>query len=180
MAYEEQLHMLLSTCDKDQLNKYLTDDDSLDLLVKSIEQYQNIAAEKERLERENKEKAERNLKMEPMLNSLKAGIKQAIERFEKVKLEYLSLKESHDVQVANQASPMSLSGVSAQLDARATKAEEDTDRMAEDFFVTKAASNVVHTEDELNNFQRQFLEERTQAQLKKIKAEKMKELIQRK
>lgn len=68
---------------------------------------------------------------------------------------------------------MSLAGVLSALQAKAQRAEEDTDRAAEEFF----SSGRAHTDDELSVFQRQFLEDRTQAHLVKIKADKLKELL---
>jgi hypothetical protein len=52
--------------------------------------------------------------------------------------------------------------------------EETTDREADEFF---CSMNTLRTDEELNIFQKKFIEDRTQAHLKKIKSEKMKELL---
>jgi hypothetical protein len=172
MQNEEQLIVILNNCDKEQLNKYLSDDDALDLLVKSIEQYQTISNEKDNLDKTNKNLAEKNLKLEPKLESLKTNLQTSIINFEKVKLEYISLKEAYDKQL-NLCNSTSFGSISNSLNLRAIKAEEETDKMAENYF---NAAYSIHTEEELNNFQKLFLEERALAHVKKIKAEKMRDL----
>ncbi|CAF0998688.1 unnamed protein product [Brachionus calyciflorus] len=155
MNFDEHLHQILNSCDKDQLNKYLNDEEQTDLLVKSMEYYQQLLKDKENLQNRNKLIAESNLRLEPVLNNVKTQLKQAISEFEEAKTEYLLLKETHDAQsLANE--------------------EEESDNQADKFF---CSYNVQHNDEELNNFQRQFLEERTQVHLKKIKADKLKELL---
>lgn len=175
MSFEDQLYSILSNCDKDQLNKYMNDDEAADLLVASFEQYQELVAEKEHLEKLNKSTAERNLELEPTLENLKLKLRQAIGSFEKAKQEYLSLREASEMSAAD-GSNMSLSSISTALENRAQRDEEETDRQADEFF---CVMNSLKSEEELNNFQRQFLEARALAHIKKIKAEKMKELTSR-
>lgn len=173
MNFEEQLLQILNSCDKDQLNKYLNDDESADLLVKSMEMYQKLLKDKEDLQTKNRQMAESNLKLEPVLNNLKSQLKEKITDFEQVKKEYLSAKEFYEAHsFAN--SENSLKSIYNSLRQSAIKEEEKSDETADQFF---CSYNVQHTDEELNNFQRQFLEERTQVHLKKIKADKLKELL---
>jgi hypothetical protein len=174
MNFEEQLALVLNGCDKDQLNKYLNDEESSDLLVKSLDYYQSLVSEKDRLQIENRQIAESNLNKEPILENLKKQLAETINEFEKSKTQYLSLKESIDAQAAV-GGDMSLNGILNVLKANAVRAEEDTDKSADDFFCE--TNGVTHTDEELNIFQKQFLENRTQAHIIKIKAEKMDELL---
>ena len=174
MSFEDQLAFTLNGCDKDQLNKYLNDEDSADLLVKSLDQYQSLVNEKDRLQDENKKMAESNLNKEPILDKLKLRLAATIQDFEQTKSQYISLKERNDAQAAV-GGDMSLNGIHNILKANAVKAEEETDKSAEEFFCE--TNGVIHTEEELNMFQKQFLENRTQAHIIKIKAEKMSELL---
>ena len=176
MSFDDQLFSILNYCDKDQLNKYLNDDDAVDVLVKSMEQYQELINEKEKLEKSNKELAEANLNVEPVLEALKYKLKTAINEFHSAKSELLSLKEAFEIQQKSDGL-MSLNAISTALQTRASKAEEETDKQADEFFCQM--NGMLHGEEELNNFQRQFLEARTLAHIKKIKAEKMKELLKR-
>lgn len=59
---DKQLLAILEGCDKDQLNKYLNDDESADILLKSLDEYQDLLKEKENLQSTNKKLAESNLK----------------------------------------------------------------------------------------------------------------------
>lgn len=173
MNFEEQLHQILNGCDKDQLNNFLNDDESADLLVKSMEQYQKLLKDKDELKAKNRFLAESNLKLEPVLNNLKAQLTQKIAEFEQVRKDYSSAKEFYEAHLFSD-SEVSLNSIYNSLKQNAIKDEEKSDNSADQFF---CSYNVQHSDDELNNFQRQFLEERTQIHLKKIKAEKLKELL---
>jgi hypothetical protein len=174
MSIESQLKAILNGCDKEQLNKYLNDEDASDLLVKSLDQFQALVSEKESLQLANKKLAESNLNKEPVLDKIKQDLTQAISEFEKTKREYTSLKETYDA-VGAVGGDMSLQSIYNALQTAAQRSEEDTEKMAEDFFCSMSTG--MHTEEELNMFQKKFLEARTQAHLQKIKADKMKELL---
>ena len=173
MSTEAQLNAILSNCDKDQLNKYLNNDDELEILIKSLDQYQSLSNEKENMHLANKNLSESNLAKQPKLEQARQRLANAIQDFDEARKEYLTVKDSYDaVNAVN--GDMSLGSVYNLLQSSATKAEEETDQRADDFFCNTSS---MHTEDEVNQFQRQFLEARTQAHIKKIKAEKMKELL---
>jgi ESCRT-I complex subunit VPS37 len=173
MDDQAKLLSILSNCEKDQLNIYLNEEDSIEALIKSLESYQELVSAKENLHQLNKQIAEANLAKEPLLDQLKQKLTEAITQFEDAKAAYRAVKEAFDAQQSVNGD-MSLQGVLSQLQASAEKAEDESDMEAAEFFSNFSSS---HSEEELNNFQRQFLEKRTQAHLKKIKAEKMKELL---
>jgi ESCRT-I complex subunit VPS37 len=170
---DEQFRAILYNADKDQLNKYLNDEEACESLCKSSNEYKSLLNEKESLQQANKKLAESNLNKEPVLERVKKELTESIKEFEKSKQEYASLKETYDAVGA--VGDMSLSSIYNALVADAIKCEEETDRQADEFFCSMSGS--MHTEEELNAFQKKFLESRTQAHLKKIKAEKMKELL---
>jgi hypothetical protein len=168
------LSSILNNCDKDQLNKYLNDDESLDLLVENLNIYQIMQNEKSNLTNINRTLAKGNLNKQPEVEQLKQRLASALEELDRVKNEYLNLIGSYSSSNSLHTPDMSLETVYTLLDASANKAEEETDKLAEDFFLSDSGQ---HTEDELNQIQKLFLELRTNAHLKKIKADKMKELL---
>jgi ESCRT-I complex subunit VPS37 len=172
-SYDYQLNSILSTIDKDQLTKYINDEAALDQLVKSLDQYQALIKEKEKIQHNNKNLAESNLNKEPVLQQLRTELSDAMREFDQAKKEFVSLKETYDVQMGASGN-VSLESLLNLLQTDAAKAEEDTEKSADDFF---SDYNNMRTEEELNMFQKQFLDNRAQAYMKKIKAEKMKELI---
>lgn len=173
MNITDNLEAALSNCDKEQLNLYLNDEESLESLVKSMDQYQELVSAKERLQQSNRILAQANLNKEGEINSVKAKLEEAIKEFEEAKSNYMEVKDTFDAQQAVNGD-MSLDSVFSRLQSSASKAEETSDMQADDFF-TKF--NSFYNDDELNAFQRQFLDERTKAHILKIKAEKMKELL---
>ena len=173
MSYEGQLRAILNSCDNDQLEKYLNEPDAVDTLIQSMDSYNNITSEKTMLAQENQSLAETNLHKEPLLEELKMKLRQAIDEFQEAKQEYVSVRETYEAQKAA-GDDLSLPAILSQLQMSASRSEEDTDKLADDFF---CASTSTHTDEELNLFQRQFLEQRTQAHIIKIKAEKMKEQL---
>jgi ESCRT-I complex subunit VPS37 len=173
MSLDAQLNAILTSCDKDQLNKYLNDEESLDILVKSLDQYQSLLNEKENMQLANKNLSESNLGKQPKLDKAKLKLATAIQEFEEARKEYATTKETYDA-VNTVNGDMPLESVYNLLQTDAVKSEEDSDQKADDFF---CQTSVLHTEEEVNLFQRQFLDYRTQSHIKKIKAEKMKELL---
>lgn len=174
MNLDDQLLGILKQCDKEQLNKYMEDDEACDVLIKSLDQYQSLLNEKENLEHMNRSMAQSNLELKPVLESQKAKLRDEIEQFERARKEYLDVKDAYEAQMSGQDN-MSSSSIYNSLHTAAQRAEEETDKMADEFFSNTSAG--LHAEEELSLFQKQFLEARTQAHLMKIKAEKLKELI---
>lgn len=170
---EGQLSGILEICDKDQLNKYLNDEGAVEVLIKTFDQYQSLVHEKENLKQTNRILAEANLAKQPELEQAKQRLKMSMDEFESARKEYMSARDAYEaVNAVN--GDMSLQSVLNLLHMSAQKAEEETDKSADDFFCEFTS---MHTEEEVNLFQRQFLENRTLAHVKKIKADKMKELL---
>ena len=173
MGFEEQLSATLNSCDPKQLNKYLTENEALDILVTSMDQFHNLTSEKENLQEKNRKIAEENLSKKTVLDDLRVQLTQTIKELEKSKDEYFQLLTNHNEISVHQ--DMSLETIYTILQTSATKSEEETDKLAEDFFLQDDSKQ--YNDDELNQFQKLFIESRTQSHLKKIKAEKLKELL---
>lgn len=174
-SLDDHLNSQLNACSSEQLNKYLDDDDSLDILIKSWPQYQSLLTEKENLQAQNKRIAQENINKEPILDSVKTRLLQALKDFDIAKSEYTAKREAQKSLQSSNGGDMSLETIYSLLLSSSSKAEEETDRMADDFFNNYLGT---HTDEELSIFQKQFIELRTQAHIKKIKAEKMKELME--
>lgn len=172
MSLEDHLHSVLDACDTRQLNKYLTEDESMNTLVENLEQIHVYKNEKNELEIKNRQLAESNLSKKDTIEDLKQQLLNAITELEQAKDDYFKLLTSHN-QTAD-SSDMPLEGIYTVLQTSATKNEEETDQQAEDFFLNESK---VYTDEELNQFQKYFLENRANAHMKKIKAEKLKELL---
>ena len=173
MGFEEQLFATLKACEGKQLDKYLVEDDALDILVTSMDQFHMLNSEKESLQEKNRKLAEENLDKKSTLNDLRAKLTQSIKELEYSKDEYFQLMTNHNEVSIHQ--DMSLEAIYTILQTSATKSEEETDKMAEEFFSLDDTKQ--YNDDELNQFQKLFLESRAQSHLKKIKADKLKELL---
>ncbi len=174
MNVEEELSAILNFCDKDQLDKYLNDADATDTLLKSLNSYRMLENEKVTLEDLNRRLAESNLNKKPLIETKREELMNQIKAFDEAKSEYAIIKEKYDAYMATSGNETSLPALYNQLHTSAMREEELTDREADEFFCTM---NTLRTDEELNIFQKKFIEDRTQAHLKKIKAEKMKELL---
>lgn len=170
---EEQFSAILNSFEKDQLNKYINDEEALEVLIKTLDQHQAGVRNKENLKQANKLLAESNLKKQPELDEAKLKLSNAVHEFEAARKEYMETRDAYEA-VCAVGGNMSLQSIYNLLQTSSQKAEEETDKSADDFF---CEYNAMHTEEEINLFQKQFLENRTQAHIKKIKAEKMKELL---
>ena len=171
---DQQILAILQDCSDDMLRKYISNDSECDVLIKTLESYQSLVSDRQYLESTNRALAESNLNLQPKLEAAKAKLAADIEEFERAKSEYTGLRDTYEAQNTGGEGNLSIAGVLSTLQARAQRAEEDTDQQADEFF--SSSTSGAYTDDDLNVFQKQFLESRTQAHLVKIKAEKLKEL----
>lgn len=175
MSSEDQIRALLGNCSKEQLNAYLNDEESLRNLVSNLDTIKRLQQEKLDIERANKELAKTNLEKEPLVESLQEELKQALNELDRVKTDYFNLVSNHSSNQNDNLNDLSLEAVYTMLQTSANKAEEETEKMADEFFSNETSK--IYTDEELAQFHKIFLEQRTQAHLKKIKADKMKELL---
>jgi hypothetical protein len=172
--YEKQLSDTLNRCDTEQLNKYLNNKDELDILVKSLDMYQEVDKENDHIKMVNKQIAAATIGKEETINNCREELINAMKELEQARAEYIEVKNKYNLEIGGSQDHSSLQAIATLLQTSSQRAEEDTDKLADDYFTSISG---IHTDEELNNFQRQFLDLRTKAHIKKIKAEKIKELI---
>jgi hypothetical protein len=176
MTSEDQIRVLLSNCSKEQLNTYLNDETSLRNLIDNLDTIRKLQYEKYEIDRANKELAKTNLEKEPLIESLKEELTKALDDLDSAKADYYNLVSNYSSNTMNDnLNDLSLEAVYTMLQTSANKAEEETEQMADDFYSSESCK--INTDEELAQFHKLFLEQRIQAHLKKIKADKMKELL---
>ncbi|XP_013403239.1 vacuolar protein sorting-associated protein 37B [Lingula anatina] len=128
-------------------------------------QVKNIQVDREMLLASNKSLADYNLSKEPLLKEGREKLATLYEEVQRSKEVLLRDKE----QIDNQANSQSPDTVHALLQTEAAKSEEETEKMAEEFLDGSLS---------VDAFVQKFIGERTVAHLRRIKAEKMGELLQ--
>ncbi|XP_070500207.1 vacuolar protein sorting-associated protein 37B [Chironomus tepperi] len=154
----------LSYMSSDELREIFGDDDKLDERIDQI--LKPLENEKDVIITENRTLAESNLQKEPNLIELRSKINDLSEEFrnlsENVQTKLIQLKSK-----SNTSDPES---VLARLQACSAESEEKSDEIADEFFDSKLT---------IDEFLDQFKVTRTQMHLRKLKAEKMQELLRR-
>jgi len=148
----------------DELKALLNDDDKLSELIKDMPQAKHIATEKEMLLAQNKSIAQWNLSQEPKLRDAKAHLLDVFEQAEKLKAE---AEEKRD-QLNALTNQRSLDTTLALLQTAAAQAEEESEKIAEAF---------VNGETPADIFLVEFKAKRQLAHMRKLKAEKLYELM---
>ncbi|GAB6033665.1 hypothetical protein CHUAL_013725 [Chamberlinius hualienensis] len=155
---------LLYHMNNEELKKLLNDEVSLERLIKDLPQVKKFSTEKEMCMTTNKSLAEFNLSKEPQLRQTKQRLVETYERavevfknadMNKQKLEDLSRQSSADTTLAI-------------LQTAAAQSEEDSEKIAEKFLEGGA---------EIEAFLDEFQNKRKLAHLRRVKAEKMNELL---
>merc|ERR1711953_735143 len=151
---------------KDELNELLNNEDEMDDYIKSLDQIKNLYNEKEELMVANKSLAEYNLSQEPHLTAKKTKLtekhREAIELVSAVK-EAKSKLESKTGKIQ----PDSLYYL---LEVDASKAESESDEIVNQYL----DKTIENTDD----FLEQFLSLRKTMYMRRVKMDKMKEIIQ--
>jgi len=157
---------LIQHLDKEELQKLLDSTDKMDSMITDSRQVKSIVAEKETLLSCNRSLAEFNLAMQP---KLEAGKGQLVALHDAAKAE----RAAYDVNKAKLESfgqSTCLDTVLALLQTAAAQSEEKTEAMANDF---------VNGRLDATQFIEQYLPERQHAHTRRIKAEKMADLVNR-
>jgi ESCRT-I complex subunit VPS37 len=148
----------------DELREIFGDDDKLDERIDQI--LKPLENEKDVIITENRTLAESNLQKEPNLIELRSRINDLTEEFrnlsENVQTKLIQLKSKSNTSDAE--------SVLARLQACSAESEEKSDEIADEFF---------HSKLSIDEFLEKFKVERIQMNLRKLKAEKMQELIRR-
>eukprot|EP00092_Neocalanus_flemingeri_P012818 GFUD01013811.1.p1 GENE.GFUD01013811.1~~GFUD01013811.1.p1 ORF type:complete len:213 (-),score=105.17 GFUD01013811.1:115-753(-) len=151
----------------DQLKEVLNSEDKFEEFIKELPQMKALYGEKEMLLASNKSLAEYNLSQEPVMRECKASL---VEKYgtagklaEEVKTLQAELESS-----SGQVKPDTLLAL---LEAANQEAEEESETLMEDFLQDGGS-----VEQFLENYQ----EKRKLAHLRRIKVDKMKELLRKK
>ncbi|KAM4808232.1 vacuolar protein sorting-associated protein 37B [Rhinophrynus dorsalis] len=147
-----------------QLNELLEDNEKLGQMAQEMDEAQNIQLNKEMTLAGNRSLAEENLLYQPKLESLKATLTQKYQELQ-------SLMESHQLKTTKldkQSVNASLETLLALLQAEGAKIEEETENMAENF---------LDGDIQLDSFIDEYLNKRKLAHLRRVKIEKMQEMV---
>ncbi|KAG5682335.1 hypothetical protein PVAND_011694 [Polypedilum vanderplanki] len=154
----------LYSLSSDELREIFGDDDKLDQRIDEI--LKSLENEKDVIITENRTLAESNLEKEPLLIEARSRINDLTEEFRNLS-ENVQLKLT---QIKSKASTTDPESVLARLQALAAESEEQSEKIADELF-----ENNLSTEE----FLEQFKASRTIMHLRKLKAEKMQELLRR-
>lgn len=156
---------LLQHLDRDELRALLENENKLDELVQDLVQVKQIQQDREMMLASNKSLAEYNLEMRPQFEDLKQTIAKNYVEISQLKTTLAEDIGNLDMIINNQ----SLETILALVQTEAATMEEESEKLAEDYLDKKS---------ETEQFLDEYIPKRTQAHLKRVKAEKMSELIQ--
>ncbi|XP_005110858.1 vacuolar protein sorting-associated protein 37B [Aplysia californica] len=155
---------LLQHLDKNELQHLLENDSKLQDLVDDLPQVKSMQVEHDNLIATNKSLAEYNLSLQPRIEDLKQYVAGEYEKVNALKTDLASHKATLDTYVGRQ----SLDTLHALLQTETAKSEEESEELADKF-----CSKDVDAED----FMTEYLPKRTVAHLRRIKSERLAELI---
>ncbi|KFM81748.1 Vacuolar protein sorting-associated protein 37B, partial [Stegodyphus mimosarum] len=148
----------------DELKQLLNDDERLESMIKDLQQVKKAESEREMLLASNKSLAEYNLSKEPVLNELRSKICEEAEELKSLKESVESKKQKLD----DLTRQMSLDTTLALLQAAAAESEEESEAISENF---------LSGEIQVDAFLESYLNKRKLTHLRRVKAEKMAELL---
>ncbi|EFN81711.1 vacuolar protein sorting-associated protein 37B [Harpegnathos saltator] len=157
---------LLAHLDNDELKELLNNDGKFEDIVKDIKQFKDLETEKEMLMASNRSLAEFNLSKQPELEEGKQILKELSEQANQL---CTSTKEKLD-KMRDKSGIMSVDTALDLLQAAAAEIEEESETVAEKFM----AGDI-----EVDEFLDQFLTRRRLMHLRKVKVDKLKDLIRK-
>ncbi|CAJ0948454.1 unnamed protein product, partial [Mesorhabditis belari] len=149
----------------DQLKALLEDDAQMEAMIDGLSQIRNVPQDKKTELAQNKSLAEWNLAQEPRINQLKAQVKVTHANAQQLKQEVEGLKSQLD----KTSTDRSLETTSALLQVEVQKADEEAEELARQFEDGALSADV---------FIKGFLEKKKLAHTRKIKSEKLANLLQ--
>ncbi|GIY60352.1 vacuolar protein sorting-associated protein 37B [Caerostris darwini] len=147
-----------------ELQMLLNNDELIETLVQELQQVKTAESERNAMLESNKNLAESNLAMEPVLNDLRIKV---LELNDEVKVLKESL-ETKKQKLDDLTRQMSLDTTLALIQAAAAEAEEESEAISENF---------ISGEMEVEPFLDSYLHKRKLTHLRRVKAEKMAELL---
>nr|XP_018910997.1 PREDICTED: vacuolar protein sorting-associated protein 37B [Bemisia tabaci] len=148
----------------EELKEIFSSDDKIDDMIKDCKVVKDLEAEKEMLTVSNRSLAEFNLSKESQLNDGKQQLKELTEQGEKL---LLSIKEKRD-EIKSHKNNLSAETVLALLQTAAAEIEEESEEVA---------SKLMKGEFDVDEFLKQFAPRRTLMHLRRVKADKMTEML---
>jgi len=162
--YASHLMTTIRNFTDDQLKLLLNDDVRINSLVDGSPQVSALPREKENKLAQNKLIAENNLSIEPKLNNAVERLQSIHAEALKTRKEVLELRSKLD----SLSDSRSLDAISVLLQASAREAEDEGEKIAEDF-----QNGTLDVED----FVRNFTTKRSEANLKKLKSDNLNKIL---
>ncbi|XP_030374494.1 vacuolar protein sorting-associated protein 37B [Scaptodrosophila lebanonensis] len=162
--YLNQMQTSIAPLSSEELKELLNDDEKLD--AKVDEALQTLMAQKDRFFEENRNRAESNIEKEPEIIELRGKVGELLEEG-RTRCEAVQEKLS---QIKEKSGGVSQETALALLQTAAAESEEQTESL-----VKKFTDNEVNVEAFLD----EFLANRRTMHLRKLKAEKMQELMRK-
>lgn len=150
----------------EELQKLLNDDGRVDSMVKDLQQVKNAENEREMLLASNKSLADFNLSREPKLRELRQQLRELYEQAGELMTEAEQNKKTLD----SLGGQSSLETTLALLQTSAAQADEESEKIALSFLEGDRA---------VESFLEEFVQARKLAHLRRIKVDKMTELLTR-
>ncbi|XP_013778997.1 vacuolar protein sorting-associated protein 37B-like isoform X2 [Limulus polyphemus] len=159
--------VLLQHSNTDELKRLLNEDLEVDRMINNLEQVKNIKAEREILLASNKSLSEFNLGREPSLLETRRKLAKMYSDAMELKKEMQENKQKLD----ENGQQVSLDTILSMLQTSAAQSEEETEEMAD---------RLLNGDIPIEDFIEKYLEKRKVAHLRRVKAEKMAELLAQK
>jgi ESCRT-I complex subunit VPS37 len=148
----------------DQLKEILHNEDKFDEFIKEMPQIKALYDEKEMLMASNKSLAEYNLSQEPVISE---GKQKLVEKYQ-IAAELAEEVKKIKTELDGQTGKVSPDTMLALLEAANQEAEEESEKLADQF---------LNDGGDVEEFVEEFREKRKLAHLRRIKIDKMRELI---
>lgn len=161
---DHEVQSLIESCNKQELQELLEDEDKLNGLITGLPQVKRLQTDKEMTIVKNKSMAEYNLSIEPKLYEMRSKVAAMYEEANKLKTELATDKSRLDAKRGE----ISLDVMSVMLQTEAARSEEESEKLADNFCEGKV---------ELDNFLETYISSRTRSHLRQIKSQKMNELV---
>lgn len=158
---------IIANLSNEALKELLNDDEKFEDVVKNVDQFKELESEKEMLMASNRSLAEDNLAKQPEIEEGKQVVRELSEKGSQL---CSSVQEKLD-EIKEKPGMMSVDTALEMLQTAASEIEEESEKVAEKFLAGDM---------EVDEFLEQFLSRRKTMHLRKVKVDKMRELIKSK
>lgn len=155
---------ILQHLNKEELEELLNNDEKLDEYINDLQQVKSLQVDKETCLASNKSLAEYNLSRESKFTQAKQQLASTYEQAIKIQKQF----DEHKQKLHYAGDSQSLDTVLALLQTEAAKAEEESESVADAF---------IDGSIEVEDFLEKYKSNRTVAHMRKVKSEKMQEII---